>query len=86
MTSSYRICKTRLNAANEPAAEPEQPPAEAEVAPGVDLESEQLFSDEAQSPEGAVAEDEPQPATPAAELGRSLPKKNRRSSRRSSIG
>ena len=59
--------QNQANAANEPAAEPEQPPAEAEVAPGVDLESEQLFSDEVQSPEGAVAEDEPQPATPAAE-------------------
>ena len=37
-----------------------QQPAEAEVAaPGVDLESEQLFSDEAQAPEAAVAAESP---------------------------
>ena len=58
--------QNQVNGATEPPAEPAQPPAEAEVAPGVDLESEQLFSDEAQAPEAAVVAESPAPASTAA--------------------
>ena len=61
--ADLRNLQNQIGAADEPVVEPELPAPDADVAPGVDLESEQLFSDEAENAEAPIAAEQP-PVTP----------------------